>query len=114
MHKLTKVRFKFSRIRRNNWSNIFVKVNKFFKLIFNRFQTPFNVNLLIAGYDNEKDECEFYVLDYLASMVTTKFAAHGYGGFFSTAILDNKYRDGEKSQSTFGYLIYWTPSRDKP
>ncbi len=27
-------------------------------------------------------------------MVKTKFAAHGYGGFFSTAILDNKYRDG--------------------
>ena len=67
----------------------------FFKQFFDPFQTPFNVNLLIAGYDNEKEACEFYVLDYLASMVTTKFAAHGYGGFFSTAILDSKYRDGE-------------------
>ena len=59
------------------------------------FQTPFNVNLLIAGYDNEKAECQFYVLDYLASMVTTKFAAHGYGGFFATALMDNKYNGSE-------------------
>ncbi len=53
------------------------------------------MNLLIAGYDNEKEECQFYVLDYLASMVTTKYAAHGYGGFFSTALIDSKYRSGE-------------------
>jgi 20S proteasome subunit beta 4 len=57
------------------------------------------VNLLIAGYDNEKAECQFYVLDYLASMVTTKYAAHGYGGFFSTALIDSKYRPGKEIKS---------------
>jgi hypothetical protein len=40
MHKLTKVRFKFSRIRRNNWNNIFVKVNKFFKTHFQSIPDP--------------------------------------------------------------------------
>ena len=59
------------------------------------------MNLLIAGYDNEKAECQFYVLDYLASMVTTKYAAHGYGGFFSTALIDSKYRSGERIEVFF-------------
>ena len=61
------------------------------------FQTPFHVNLLVAGYDDDKDECQLYAMDYLASMVKTNFSAHGYGGFFSTAILDDKYREGENS-----------------
>ena len=84
------------------------------------FQTPFNVNLLIAGYDNEKAECQFYVLDYLASMVTTKFAAHGYGGFFATALMDNKYNASKfmteyfstKHGQTMGSEI-WKPNHLK-
>ena len=42
----------------------------------------------MAGYDDELEECELYVLDYLASMVKAPFAAHGYGGFFTTSIMD--------------------------
>jgi len=57
-----------------------------------RSRTPFNVNLLIAGYDKESDGCELYVLDYLASMVKAPYAAHGYGGFFTTALLDRHFR----------------------
>merc|ERR1711884_753140 len=57
-----------------------------------RSRTPFIVNLLIAGYDDELEECELYVLDYLASMVKAPFAAHGYGGFFTTSIMDREYR----------------------
>ena len=56
------------------------------------FQTPFSVNILMAGYDDENKECEMYVLDYLASMVKAPFAAHGYGGFFTTSIMDREYR----------------------
>ena len=58
-------------------------------------QTPFTVNLLMAGYDEESQECELYTLDYLASMVKANFAAHGYGGFFTTAIMDRDYRKGK-------------------
>jgi len=57
-----------------------------------RSRTPFQVNLLIAGFDDEKDECELYVMDYLASMVKAPYAAHGYGGYFTTALLDRHYR----------------------
>ncbi len=53
------------------------------------------MNLLIAGYDKGSDECKFYALDYLGAKVETKFSAHGYGGFFSTALMDKKYRDGD-------------------
>ena len=48
----------------------------------------------MAGFDNESKECELYVLDYLASMVKAPFAAHGYGGFFTTALMDREYRKG--------------------
>merc|ERR1712173_152386 len=57
-----------------------------------RSRTPFSVNILMAGYDDELEECELYVLDYLASMVKAPFAAHGYGGFFTTSIMDRDYR----------------------
>jgi len=57
-----------------------------------RSRTPFMVNLLMAGFDEETEECELYTLDYLASMVKAPFAAHGYGGFFTTAIMDRDYR----------------------
>ena len=58
------------------------------------FQTPFHVNLLVAGYDDDKDECQLYAMDYLASMIKAPYASHGYGGFFTTAILDRHFRSG--------------------
>merc|ERR1712088_414843 len=60
-----------------------------------RSRTPFHVNLLIAGYDKKENECQLYVMDYLASMVKAPYACHGYGGFFVTALLD---RNGIRSQ----------------
>ena len=57
------------------------------------FQTPYQVNLLLAGYDKE-DGPSLYFMDYLASMNKCPFAAHGYGAFFSYSILDRNYRDG--------------------
>merc|ERR1711944_17109 len=59
---------------------------------FVRSRTPFHVNLLIAGYDKKENECQLYVMDYLASMVKAPYACHGYGGFFVTALLDRHYR----------------------
>merc|ERR1719481_578873 len=57
-----------------------------------RSRTPYSVNPLIAGYDKESEGCALYVLDYLASMVKAPYAAHGYGGFFTTALLDRHFR----------------------
>ncbi|XP_040581942.1 proteasome subunit beta type-2 [Lepeophtheirus salmonis] len=57
-----------------------------------RSRTPFHVNLLIAGYDKKSDKAELYTMDYLAGMVKTEHASHGYGGIFSSGILDRNYR----------------------
>jgi len=57
-----------------------------------RSRTPYMVNLLIAGYDTATDKPELYFMDYLASMIKPPFAAHGYGGFFTTSIMDRCYR----------------------
>ena len=53
------------------------------------------MNLNIVGYDKEKGETELYHMDYLAAAVKVNYAAHGYGGFFTTAILDAHYRKSE-------------------
>ncbi|KAI1292148.1 Proteasome subunit beta type-2 [Halotydeus destructor] len=56
-----------------------------------RSRTPYQVNLLLAGYDDEKGP-ELYYLDYLATMTKLPFGMHGYGGFFATSLLDRHYR----------------------
>ncbi len=63
------------------------------------------VNMLVTGFDPEKKECELYVMDYLASMVRVPFAAHGYGGFFTTAIMDRDYRKGESNYASENLTI---------
>lgn len=56
-----------------------------------RSRTPYHVNLLLAGFDKTSGP-ELFYMDYLAAMTKIPFALHGYGGFFSTSILDHGYR----------------------
>ena len=37
-----------------------------------RSRTPYQVNLLIAGFDNDTGKPELYFMDYLASMIKVK------------------------------------------
>jgi 20S proteasome alpha/beta subunit len=62
-------------------------------ILCNFLQSPYFVNLLLAGYDDETGP-ELYFLDYLASMVKVPYAAHGYGGFFSLSIMDRYHKAG--------------------
>jgi 20S proteasome subunit beta 4 len=61
-----------------------------------RSRTPYFVNLLLAGYDDETGP-QLYFVDYLASMVKVPYAAHGYGGFFSLSIMD-RYHNADVSK----------------
>ncbi|KAL7980535.1 hypothetical protein Chor_001689 [Crotalus horridus] len=56
-------------------------------------QSPYHVNLLLAGYD-EHDGPALYYMDYLASLAKVPFAAHGYGAFLTLSILDRYYKPG--------------------
>jgi len=70
-----------------------------------RSRTPYQVNLLIAGFDKETGKPELYFMDYLASMIKTNFAAHGYGGFFTTALMDRHYRKDMTRQQAYNLMI---------
>lgn len=48
---------------------------------------PYQVNLLIGGFDDEQGAALYY-MDYLASMSKVPFAAHGYASFFVSGLLD--------------------------
>lgn len=59
-----------------------------------RSRTPYYVNMLMAGYDDQTGP-ELYFIDYLASSVRVPYACHGYGGFFSLTILDRNYKSSK-------------------
>lgn len=63
-----------------------------------RSSTPYQVNLLIAGYDTIPDKTgakgpKLYYLDYLATMVELPFAVHGYGSLFALSVMDRYYKE---------------------
>jgi len=62
-------------------------------LVTDGLQTPYMVNMLMAGYDDQSGPV-LYFMDYLASLVKVPFAAHGYGSFFSLGIMDRYYKSG--------------------
>merc|ERR1712039_420346 len=51
---------------------------------------PYQVDMLIAGYDG--DGPALYFLDYLASSEKVNKAAHGYGAYFALSIMDRYYK----------------------
>ncbi|EFA81563.1 proteasome subunit beta type 2 [Heterostelium album PN500] len=50
-------------------------------------RNPYNVNLLVAGYD-EKTGPAVYYMDYLASLQKLDFGCHGYAAYFLLGLLD--------------------------
>jgi len=58
-----------------------------------RSRSPYAVNLLVAGYDLPTHEPKLYWIDYLGTMATVPFAAHGYASYFALSLLD-KFASG--------------------
>eukprot|EP00742_Colponemidia_sp_Colp-10_P001094 GILJ01001184.1.p1 GENE.GILJ01001184.1~~GILJ01001184.1.p1 ORF type:complete len:206 (+),score=31.15 GILJ01001184.1:45-620(+) len=54
-------------------------------------QSPYNVNLLMGGTDKDEGP-KLYYLDYLASMIETTKAAHGYGSYFLLSTMDRHWK----------------------
>ena len=53
-----------------------------------RSRKPYAVNLLLGGYDTASHEPHLYWIDYLGTMASVPFAAHGYGSYFALSLLD--------------------------
>lgn len=64
---------------------------------------PYMVNLLLAGVDDDGSP-SLYFMDYLASMVKEKYAAHGYGSFFILSTLDRYYREDMNKEEVLELL----------
>ncbi len=53
-----------------------------------RSRSPYTVNLLVGGYDTAEKSPHLYWIDYLGTMASVPFAAHGYGSYFALGLLD--------------------------
>ncbi|KAH3687755.1 hypothetical protein WICPIJ_001262 [Wickerhamomyces pijperi] len=58
-----------------------------------RSRKPYQVNVLIGGYDTVKKETKLNWLDYLGTNIELPYAAHGYAAFYTTSLLDRHYRE---------------------
>ncbi|GAM22369.1 hypothetical protein SAMD00019534_055440, partial [Acytostelium subglobosum LB1] len=54
-------------------------------------RSPYNVNLLIAGFDKETGPALFY-MDYLGSLQKLDFGCHGYAAYFLLGLLDRHHK----------------------
>jgi len=61
-----------------------------------RSRSPYSVNLLLGGYDTATHTPELYWVDYLGTLTSVPFGAHGYGSYFALSLLD-RYHDPEAS-----------------
>lgn len=57
-----------------------------------RSRKPYQVNVLIGGFDTKTGKPELYQIDYLGTNVELPYAAHGYAGFYTFSLLDRHYR----------------------
>lgn len=57
-----------------------------------RSRRPYQVNLLIGGFDVPSSTPALYWMDYLGTLAEVPFAAHGYGAMFTMGTLDRFHR----------------------
>lgn len=50
-----------------------------------RSRRPYQVNLILGGYDQIADKPTLYWIDYLASLAPVPYAAHGYAQYVALA-----------------------------
>lgn len=53
---------------------------------------PYQVNVLIGGYDQIEGCAKLYWMDYLGTLQQVQKGAHGYAGYFVSSVLDNDFR----------------------
>jgi hypothetical protein len=58
-----------------------------------RSRHPYSVNLLLGGYDVPASAPALYWIDYLGTLATVPYAAHGYGAFFALSCLDAHWEE---------------------
>ena len=54
-------------------------------------KSPYNVNVLMGGFDKLEGEARLYWMDYLGTLQRVTKGAHGYGAYFVNSVLDNNF-----------------------
>lgn len=57
-----------------------------------RSRHPYQVNLLLGGFDVPSSHPSLYWIDYLGTQAEVPFAAHGYGAYFALSTMDRYHR----------------------
>lgn len=57
-----------------------------------RSRHPYQVNLLLGGFDLPTSTPTLHWLDYLGTLATVPYAAHGYGAYFCLSLMDAHHR----------------------
>lgn len=58
-----------------------------------RSRKPYQVNVLIAGFDPKTEKASLNLIDYLASNVELPYAAHGYAAYYTMSLLDRHWKE---------------------
>jgi 20S proteasome alpha/beta subunit len=59
---------------------------------------PFQVNILLGGYDEKTQESSLYHLDYMGTLHKVNFGAQGYAAYFTLSIMDRQYKESFSEQ----------------
>merc|ERR1712232_407843 len=55
---------------------------------------PYQVNIMLGGYDTEKRKASLFWLDYLAALAKVNYGAQGYASNFCLSIMDRDWKEG--------------------
>lgn len=89
-----------------------VSIAALIKILCFCLQTPYHVNLLLAGYDEHEGPALYY-MDYLAALAKAPFAAHGYGAFLTLSILDRYYKPSKYESCGKETILFLLTSKSK-
>ena len=53
---------------------------------------PYQVNMLMGGYDLQEKRAKMYWMDYLGTLQQVNKGAQGYAGYFVNSVLDNHFK----------------------
>lgn len=53
---------------------------------------PYQVNVLIGGYDTQENRAKLYWMDYLGTLQQVNKGAQGYAGYFCNSVLDQHFK----------------------
>jgi len=55
---------------------------------------PFQVNVLLGGYDETTTSASLYFLDYFGALQKVNYGCQGHAGSFCLSIMDRKHKEG--------------------